>query len=73
MANVTYLHATTDQPIPVARVLDGAQACTDVLVLGWLPDGDLYAAASTGDGATLLWLLEHFKHALLAGEYASCR
>lgn len=70
MDNVTYLHAMTDQPLPVARVLDAAKGCTDVLVLGWTPEGDFYAAASTGDGGTLLWWLEQFKFALLSGEYA---
>ena len=70
MDNVTYLHAMTDQPLPVARVLDAAKGCTDVLVLGWTPEGDFYAASSTGDGGTLLWWLERFKYALLSGEYA---
>lgn len=70
MNNVTYLHAMTDQPLPVARVLDGATDCTEVLVLGWTPEGDFYAASSTGDGGTLLWWLERFKYALLSGEYA---
>lgn len=70
MANVTYLHPTTDQPIPVARVLTGALACSDVLVLGVTESGAWYAAASTGDAAVLLFWLERFKHALLSGEYA---
>lgn len=72
MDNVTYLHRMTDQPVPVARVLDAAYGCTDVLVLGAAPDGALYAAASTGDVALLLYWLEQFKYALLSGEYASC-
>ena len=70
MAEVTYLHAMTAQAIPVARVLDGAQGCTDVLVLGATPEGALYAAASTGDVALLLWWMEQFRYALLSGEYA---
>jgi hypothetical protein len=68
--NVTYLHATTDQDIPVPRVLDAAKDCTGVLVLGCAPDGTLYASASTGDTALLLYWLEQFKFALLSGEYA---
>jgi hypothetical protein len=68
--NVTYLHAMTDQRIPVARVLDAAQACEEVLVLGVRPDGALYCAASTGDVHALVFWLETFKHRLLAGEYA---
>lgn len=69
MANVTYLHPTTDQPIPVARVLDAARECADVLVLGWTADGAVYAAASTGDAETLVYWCERFKFALLSGEY----
>jgi hypothetical protein len=70
--NVTYLRAWTDQGIPVARVLDAAKVCEEVLVLGFLPDGAFYCAASTGDGGTLLWWLERFKYGLLSGEYGSC-
>ena len=69
MADVIYLHPTTDQPVPVARVLDGARDCTEVLVLGWTEGGAMYAASSTSDGGTLLWWIERFKYALLAGEY----
>jgi hypothetical protein len=68
--NVTYLHVMTDQPIAVARVLDAAQGCSAVLVLGRMEDDTLYAAASTGDAYQLLWWLETFKHRLLAGEFA---
>jgi hypothetical protein len=68
--NVTYLHAMTDQPIPASRVLDAARACEEVLVLGVLPDGDLYCAASTGDAHALVFWLETFKHRLLTGEFA---
>lgn len=70
MAEVTYLHAMTDQSLPVARVLDAAQGCTDVLVLGATADGALYAASSTGDVALLLLWVEQFKYGLLSGEYA---
>lgn len=69
MAEVTFLHPRTDQPIPVARVLDGARDCADVLVLGWTAAGDFYAASTTSDGGTLVWWLEKFRHALLSGEY----
>lgn len=70
MAEVIYLHAATDQPVPVQRVLEYAHACAEVLVLGVTAEGEFYAAATTSDGGTLLWWLETFKHRLLAGEYA---
>lgn len=69
MAEVTYLHEYTTLPVPVAQVLDGARDCTEVLVLGQATDGSFYAAASTNDVALMVWYLERFKHALLAGEY----
>jgi len=68
--NVTYLHAMTDQELPTARVLDAAKVCEAALVLGVLPDGELYCAASTGDVQALVFWLETFKHRLLAGEFA---
>lgn len=67
--NLTYLHATTDQPLPVARVLDAAKGCATVLVLGELADGTAYRAASEPDTQRLLWWIESFKHQLLAGAY----
>jgi hypothetical protein len=70
MAEVTYLHAMTDQDIPVARVLEAATACQAVLVLGTAADGTLYASASTGDVAQLVCWMEQFKHAIFAGEYS---
>jgi hypothetical protein len=68
VANVVYLRPTTGQDIPVSRVLEAAQDCAVVLVLGW-GDAGFYAASSTGDSAELLWLVERFKRDLLAGEY----
>lgn len=59
----------TDEDIPVARVLDAARQCASVLVLGEHVDGTFYCASSTGDGATLVWWMECFKHRLLSGDY----
>lgn len=69
MADVTYLHHTTDQSLPVARVLDAARHCRAVLILGEAADGTFYCAASEADVAVLLWWCERFKYALLSGEY----
>lgn len=41
-----------------------------VLVLGLTPDGSLYAASSTKDAQEMVWLVETFKHHLLAGDYS---
>lgn len=67
--NVTYWPHPTRLPVSVSRVLDAAQTCQAVLILGTDVEGDLYAAASLSDKATLLYWLEQFKHKLLAGDY----
>lgn len=42
---------------------------TEVIVIGWDADGDLFFSASNGDGPECLWLIEKAKAALLvAGE-----
>jgi hypothetical protein len=71
MGDLLHFPGGTTLPLPVARVLEAAHGCTEVLVLGWDAEGQLYAASTTGDGGTLLWWLELFKHKLLAGDYAS--
>lgn len=40
-----------------------------VLILGWTKNSEPYAACNNGDKRVLLWLLERFKHKLLAGDY----
>jgi hypothetical protein len=70
MGEVLLFSGATTLPLPVERVLDAARGCTAVLVLGEAADGTVYAAASTGDGGTLLWWIETFKHKLLSGDYA---
>lgn len=67
--NITYLHVVTDQPISVARVLDAAKDCAVVLVLGERADGSYYAASSGTDKGTYLFLIEQFRHKLLAGDF----
>ena len=44
---------------------------TDVLIIGWDKDGFMDARATLGlkDGGEVLWLIEKFKHKLLAGDY----
>jgi hypothetical protein len=44
---------------------------SECLVIGWDADGNLDACCSQGltDGGDMLWLLEHFKQRLVAGEY----
>jgi hypothetical protein len=70
MAEIIVFPGWTRLPLPVERVLEGATACTSVLVLGEDADGRFYAAASVGDGHTLLWWIETFRHKLLSGDYA---
>jgi hypothetical protein len=70
MAEVIVFPGCTTLPLPVARVLENAKGCAQVLVLGEEPDGTLSVASSTADGPTLLWWLEKVRHKLLNGDYA---
>ena len=42
-----------------------------VLIIGWDKDGNLDARATLGlkDGGDVLWLIELFRHKLMAGDY----
>jgi hypothetical protein len=67
---LSFTGATTTGPVTVEKVTTAAaQACDEVLILGFDREGELYCAASTGDKATLVYLMEWFKAKLLAGEY----
>jgi len=68
-STVVYLDKFTTLPIPVSRVLQGAleKNLDMVVVLGYEQDGTPYAAASTGDGREILWVVASFQHDLLSG------
>jgi len=38
---------------------------TDVIIIGWDKDGELFFSASNGNGPEALWLIEQAKRALL--------
>jgi hypothetical protein len=67
--NVIWWPYPSPLPVPVSRVLDAAQTCQAVLILGTDAEGDLYAAASLSDKATLLYWIAQFQHTLLSGAY----
>lgn len=54
--------------VPVNKVLAGARArkLTDVVVLGYDQDGDVYAASSHG-AADTNWLIDQAKQWILSG------
>lgn len=45
---------------------------SEVLIIGWDKEGTLDALATLGlnDGGDMLWLIEAFKHKLMAGDYS---
>lgn len=59
----------TTERVPVGQVLDSAKQCTDVLVLGWDAQGELYAASSTADSAVLWALIDMFTEYIESGRY----
>ncbi len=71
MGEVVTLGAATVLDLPAERVLSAAQeaALETVLVLGIAPDGESYEAATTGDKGLLLYLMERFRHKLMAGDF----
>lgn len=56
---------------PDAVLEQAIGAYRDVLVIGWDENGALDARATElfADGGEILWLIEQFKHKLLAGDY----
>ena len=70
MGTLLPFRGRTKGPVTVEKVTTAAaDICTEVLVLGFDDEGDLFCAASTGDKATVVYLMELFKARLLAGEY----
>lgn len=69
--NVKRFSGRTTNDIPAAMVLDHVPRADleNVLVIGVLPDGKLYAASTSGDKGVNLWLCERFKLDLLTGEF----
>ena len=64
---------TTDDIDPNLVLTAAVDKLKTVVVLGWENDenGTMYVAGSTSDGPDLLWLVEKFKHKLLAGDYSA--
>ncbi len=67
MGDVVDLHVQTTLDIPADKVIAAAAhyELTEVVIAGWNPDGSLYLAASSGSGATSLWLLKRAEQRLM--------
>ena len=65
--NVVDLYEETTMDIPVERVINGAleKDLETAIVLGWTEDGDMYLASSTGSRASMYYLLDSAKVALM--------
>jgi hypothetical protein len=72
MTNLVYLDTETTLDIPAERILSSALGADleTVLILAVGKDGEHYEAGTTGNKATLIWLMERFKHKLLDGSYS---
>lgn len=62
--NVIEFSGMTKLPIPVSKVLREAQKTklTDVIVMGWDENGDLYVASSACSAPEILWLIDRGKN-----------
>lgn len=66
MADIFHLDVETTLDIPIAKVLENAPKNMDLgIVLGWMPDGELYFSSSTADTTEILWLLKKAEKSLL--------
>lgn len=66
MGEVVELNLVTSIPVPSDKVLQKAldRGVTDVIVIGYTPEGGFYFASSDPDGGSVLWLLELAKRKL---------
>ena len=72
MSNVIQFSGDTRLDIDPDKVLEGAKGeLKSVLVIGECKDNDgrHWFASSTTDAGQLLWLIETFKHKLMAGDF----
>lgn len=67
-AEIIYPKILTSLKTEPARVIENLPAPEDwdeIIVLGYLKDGDEYIATNLGDGPDFLWILEMAKRRLL--------
>lgn len=67
MTNIIDLPVITTldhEPDKILREATG-KGLTDIVIMGWDKDGELYFASSTADGGEVLWLMEHAKKELM--------
>jgi hypothetical protein len=71
MSNVTKLYPANAAENPDNILHHSLGLFKDVLVIGYDEDGEMVATCSRGlvDGGDMLWMIEKFKHNLLAGDY----
>ncbi len=67
MGEVVELPVVTTLPIPSQRLLRKAidGGVTNVVIIGYDPEGEFWFASSDADGGDILWLLELAKKKLL--------
>jgi hypothetical protein len=67
LAPVSVLPVVTTLDVDVERILRAAidQELTQVIIIGYTPDGELYFASSKSDGGSVLWDMEIAKRALM--------
>lgn len=60
MGDVVELNNITKLDLQPERVIRGAleKELTDVVIVGWDPDGEFYFSSSIAAGSETLWLLE---------------
>ena len=73
-SNVVILDCVTNLPIPPDRVLESAIGqVSEVVVIGYDHDGELYIASSHGKKPELLWMMEQVRHLMVSDGLSDCR
>lgn len=66
MGEVILLDVITKLDIPVDRVIEGATGKLDqIVIMGYDKDGNEYFSSSFADSASVLWMIERMKKAVL--------
>jgi len=71
MGDILRFTGSTSLDLDPERITSGLdpEEFDEILVLGWSKDDDLIVSASTGKKAKLLYLIEQFRHDLMAGTF----
>jgi len=70
MGEVISFRGVTKLDLDPDTVLENTKGqLSNFVILGFDKDNELFFSSTIADGGDVLWLLEHFKHKLISGNY----